>query len=198
VIVHTTSNVSGCLTKWETRHLDFVLAFPQAPVETDLYMEVPAGFKVNGNPKEYALKLVNNLYGQKQAGRVWNKYLTKGLQELGFQQSESDPCISWRKSVILVIFTDDTVVTGPNPNDVEQAIHDIGHKFKITSQPKVDDFLGVKIIRHHETGQIEFVQPHLIDSILHNLHLLSKSNPRALPASTSNVLHKHSDSEAHD
>jgi Reverse transcriptase (RNA-dependent DNA polymerase) len=186
------------LRKWETRQLDFVLAFPQAPVETDLYMEVPAGFEINENPKEYALKLVNNLYGQKQAGRVWNKYMTKGLIELKFQQSQSDPCIFWRNNVILVIYTDDTIVTGPNASEVQQAIDDIGNKFKITSQPKVDDFLGVKIIRHQETGQIEFIQPHLIDSILSDLQLLSNSNPRGLPASTSNILHKYNDSEAHD
>jgi hypothetical protein len=29
---------------WVTRQLDIVLAFPQAPVETDLYMEIPYGF----------------------------------------------------------------------------------------------------------------------------------------------------------
>jgi Reverse transcriptase (RNA-dependent DNA polymerase) len=33
---------------WVTRQLDFVLAFPQAPVETDLYMEIPSGFVVDG------------------------------------------------------------------------------------------------------------------------------------------------------
>jgi Reverse transcriptase (RNA-dependent DNA polymerase) len=115
------------LRKWETRQLDFVLAFPQAPVETDLYMEVPAGLEINGNPKEYALKLVNNLYGQKQAGRVGNKYMTEGLIALNFKQSESDPCIFWRNHVILVIYTDDTIVTGPNADDVQLAINDIGN-----------------------------------------------------------------------
>jgi Reverse transcriptase (RNA-dependent DNA polymerase) len=33
---------------WVTRQLDFVLAFPQAPVESDIYMEIPAGFEVKG------------------------------------------------------------------------------------------------------------------------------------------------------
>lgn len=59
---------------WYTKQLDFVLAFPQAPEETELYMAIPPGFTVEGDPKKKALKLLNNLYGQKQAGRVWNKY----------------------------------------------------------------------------------------------------------------------------
>jgi Reverse transcriptase (RNA-dependent DNA polymerase) len=100
--------------------------------------------------------------------------------------------------VILVIYTDDTIVTGENSNDVQKAIQDIGSKFNITSQQKVDDFLGVKIIRHQTTGKIEFVQPHLIDSILEDLGLLTKSNSRALPASTNNILHRYEDSDPHD
>jgi Reverse transcriptase (RNA-dependent DNA polymerase) len=186
------------LRKWETRQLDFVLAFPQAPVEADLYMDIPDGFEVNGNPMEYALKLVNNLYGQKQAGRLWNLHLTKGLKALAFDQGENDLCIFWRKGVILIIYTDDTIVTGEDSAEVQKAIDDIASKFNITSQKKVVDFLGVKIIRNQENGQIAFVQPHLIDSILNDLGLLTKSNSRQLPASTTNILHRHEESKAHN
>jgi hypothetical protein len=61
------------MNNWKTRQIDFVLAFPQAPVERDLYMEIPKGIRVEGTEKgeEYVLQLVKNLYGQKQAGRVW-------------------------------------------------------------------------------------------------------------------------------
>jgi hypothetical protein len=58
---------------WQTRQLDFVLAFPQADVETDLYMELPNGFHIEGDRKLYVLKLIKNLYGQKQASRYWCK-----------------------------------------------------------------------------------------------------------------------------
>lgn len=76
---------------WKIKQLDFVLAFPHAPVETELYMSIPTGFAVDGDKDSYALKLINNLYGQKQAGRVWNKFLLKGLQEMGFTLSVHDP-----------------------------------------------------------------------------------------------------------
>ena len=32
------------LFSWHTRQVDFVLAYPQAPVETPLYMAIPKGF----------------------------------------------------------------------------------------------------------------------------------------------------------
>jgi hypothetical protein len=53
------------------------MVYPQAPVETtDIYMELPQGIKTAiGNSKDHVLKLLNNIYGQKQAGRVWNSFL---------------------------------------------------------------------------------------------------------------------------
>ena len=36
---------------WNTVQLDYVLAFPQAPVERELYMHVPKGFEVEGAAK---------------------------------------------------------------------------------------------------------------------------------------------------
>jgi Reverse transcriptase (RNA-dependent DNA polymerase) len=35
--------------KWCIKQLDFVQAYPQAPVETELYIEIPKGFVVNGD-----------------------------------------------------------------------------------------------------------------------------------------------------
>ena len=61
---------------WHTIQLDYVLAYSQAPVERELYSSIPEGFKiVNGENKDYALKLHGNTYGQKQAGRVWFQHL---------------------------------------------------------------------------------------------------------------------------
>jgi hypothetical protein len=62
-------------------------------------MEVPKGVTVTGGLNDlskYALHLINNLYGQKQAGRVWYQYLTKGLKELSFTQSSIGECDSTR------------------------------------------------------------------------------------------------------
>ena len=43
---------------WHTTQIDYVLAFPQAPVEREIYMEIPKGFKVtDADPKEYVLKI---------------------------------------------------------------------------------------------------------------------------------------------
>lgn len=53
-------NMSG----WESRQIDYVLAFSQAPIDSNDYLHLPAGFHVNGEKdnKIYFLKLEKNLY----------------------------------------------------------------------------------------------------------------------------------------
>jgi hypothetical protein len=46
-----------------------------------MYMEIPRGFDFEGSRKTHALRLKKNLYGTRQAGRVWNQHLHKGLIE---------------------------------------------------------------------------------------------------------------------
>ena len=62
---------------WHTIQLDYVLALTQYPVDRNLYMKIPKGFEVEGAKKgEHVFNIKKNKYGQKQAGRVWNKHLT--------------------------------------------------------------------------------------------------------------------------
>ncbi len=65
--------VIGIIFCWALRQVDFIMAYPQAPIKCDMYMELPQGIRVSeGDSKDYVLKLLKNIYGQKQAGRMWN------------------------------------------------------------------------------------------------------------------------------
>jgi hypothetical protein len=68
--------VFGIIFCWALQQVDFIMAYPQAPIETYIYMELPQVIKTaTGNSKDHILKLLKNIYGQKQAGRVWNSFL---------------------------------------------------------------------------------------------------------------------------
>jgi hypothetical protein len=59
------------------------MAYPQAPSEMDIYMELPQGIQTkHGNSKDHILKLEKNIYGQKQAGRMWNSFLVDKLTSI--------------------------------------------------------------------------------------------------------------------
>ena len=74
--------VLAIVNKWYIHSIDFVLAFPQADVKTDIYMQppkVPLNFPIPDLPRPSdrffnVYKLVKNLYGLKDAGRTWNQH----------------------------------------------------------------------------------------------------------------------------
>ena len=60
--------ILAILYGYTLHQIDFVQAYPQAPIETDMDMELPIGIETHhGNSKDHVLQLLSNLYGQKQA-----------------------------------------------------------------------------------------------------------------------------------
>jgi len=188
---------------WHTKQIDFVQAFAQAPVEKTLYMRIPAGIELadGSNPKDFVLKIHRNIYGQKQAGRVWNQYLVRKLvSDLGFQQSAVDECVFYRGSTLYVLYTDDSLLAGPDKDEIDQIIDELQKKAKlaITVEGDLADFLGVNIDRRSD-GTIHLSQPHLIDQILEDLRLKAANvKSRSTPAASSKLLTRHTDSEPFD
>ena len=154
---------------WASTQVDYVLAFPQAPVEHPVYMDIPCGFEMaEGLSKtDYALLLHGNVYGQKQAAHVWNKYLTKCLVDKArFVQSKVDDCIFYKGNVIYVLYTDDSILSAPTQKEVDNCIADIqATGLNITVKGNIKDFLGVNI-EWHPDGTVKFSQPHLINKFL--------------------------------
>jgi hypothetical protein len=180
---------------WQSRQVDFVLAFPQADIECEMFMEVPQGFNVDGNRSDSCLRLQKNLYGQKQAGRVWNQFLHDGMVARGFVQSEIDMCVYYRKSVMLMIYVDDGIFIGPNQEDIDEAYVLLSNVYKdkqgvqhrayvMTDEGDLADYLGVKIDRL-PNGLIKLSQPHLIQQILDDLGMNHATKSQPTPAAAS-------------
>jgi hypothetical protein len=122
------------LSGWITNQVDFVLAYPQAPIEFDMYINLPKGIQMakNGNRSTHALKLLNNLYGQRQAGRVWKKDLNSGLVKiLCFIQSEVDECVFYRDGVIFMVYVDDGIFFCLTMSEIDQAILELAKSSRI-------------------------------------------------------------------
>jgi hypothetical protein len=174
VELHPIAPIFEAVHKWHIKQLDFVLAFPQAPVEREIYMKIPKGFELDkGSMNDYVLKLHKNVYGQKQAGRVWNQYLINKLtNELDFVKSKMDKCSFYIGSTMHVLYsTDENILAGPDEGKIDQIIQDMKRvKLNITLEGGLEDFLGINI-DHHKDGTIDLAQPHLIDQILKDMRL---------------------------
>jgi hypothetical protein len=102
------------------------MAYPQAPIEMDIYMELPQGIQTkHGNSKEHVLKLEKNIYGQKQAGHMWNLFLMDKLTSLGFTTSLIDDCIFFRSDIIFMVYVDDGIFHGSDDLQFQEVIKEI-------------------------------------------------------------------------
>jgi hypothetical protein len=175
------------------RQIDFVMAFPQATIEMDMYMKLPKGIETrNGNSKDHVLKLLQNIYGQKQAGRVWNHHLTAKLLEFGFTQSLIDDCVFYRGDTIFIVYVDDEIFIGDNDNQIMAIISQLqGLGLKIEDQGHPADYIGVNI-KHFKGGGIEFTQQALIDSIIGDVGLKGTIT-KPVPAKANKMLLAHKD-----
>ena len=89
----------------ESKSIDFFLAFPQADLDVDIWMELPTGIVISGKDNEsraYVLKLKESIYGLKQASLNWFEKLKQGLMDRGFTPSEIDPCQYLKESMVLL------------------------------------------------------------------------------------------------
>ena len=187
--------------RWHTQQVDYVAAYTQAPIDRDMYMEFPKGFTVPGgvDRKAFVLKLHRNLYGQKQAGWVWYKYLRKRLiTQAGFVPSKHDECLFFRGKVLYALYIDDSILGAPTRRELDEAITAIKEaKLQITLEGDLADFLGVKIERKSQ-NEIIFTQPHLIDDILQDLGLQHAKEGKETPAASSRILTRNDYGADHD
>ena len=159
----------------KSRSIDYDQAFPQAPIDCDVYMKIPEGFRVNyegdkpkleqvlGDPKfrdsKNAIKLKRNLYGSHQASRNWFLHISKGLQKQGFTPSKIDPSLFMREDCIICLYTDDCLIFGHNDNIIDnliQGLRDDG--FLLTDEGDVKDYLGVRMHAFYNDGKLNTIE----------------------------------------
>ena len=191
--------IMAIVTKRVLQQIDFVMAYTQAPIETDLFMEIPYGIETTkGNTHDYVLQLLANLYGQKQAGRVWNQFLVQKLESIGFVQSKIDECVFYRQDVIFIVYVDDGIFLGKSDDqltDIIEELTDTG--LEIDDQGHPADYVGVNI-KDLPDGSYVFSQKTLIDAIIDDVGLTSNDYTKPVPAKCTLRLHGFLDSPPFD
>jgi hypothetical protein len=172
----------------KSRQVDYQQAFPQAPLDDDVYMRIPEGWAYDCKnetlvqvcdvpefrDKDYCIKLERNLYGCKQASRNWYLHLKAGLERRGFVASTVDPCLFIRHDCMICLYTDDCCIFGHSDTIIDELIKELADDgFLLTDEGDIEDFLGVHVERTVTDGQVEIsmTQTGLIDSILTDLGL---------------------------
>ena len=183
--------ILAIINNWHIRSIDFVLAFPQASVKTDIFMRppsVPTNFKIPDLPlfsdrftKVY--KLLKNLYGLKDAGRTWNIFLHNGLIARGWKRSSIDECLYTKENLILILYVDDACIISPSENKIKGEIASLQKDFDLTDDGPLQDYLGTRFQRNTD-GSVLLTQPRMIERALQlvGLHKDSASKTHDTPA----------------
>ena len=169
--------------KLDTKSIDFVLAFPQAELDRDIFMELSYGFQ-HGDRGEYVLKLKKRLYGLCDAFYNWFQKITQGLQEEGFVKSEIDQCVFLQNDCIVLLYVDDMIALARNEEVLEKLVNNLKNRnYILTDEGSLTKYLGVDV-REKQNGYFELVQPFLIQRIIDLLGIEGESfhNTKLAPA----------------
>ncbi len=185
---------------WHAKQVDYVQAYPQAPAARPMFMEIPKGCDIPGhNPKDWVFNVPRNIYGGKESGQVWYLHLRAKLESINFKVSKHDDCVFFKDHSMYVLYTDDSILVGPDQTELDNIIKEIQSTgLDLTSEDGIDDFLGVTI-DHKPDGTIHLTQKRLIQSILEDLGLTAPNvKSHSTPMASHKLLSRHPDSPDFD
>ena len=131
-------------------------AFLNASLNEPVYVHPPPGFEGGG-----LLKLEKALYGLKQSPLEWYRTISDHLIEIGFTKCISERCLFKRDNIVLLLYVDDIIVTGPNESEIDNLINELDRRFEITDLGNVGDYLGISITEfqdHFELSQSAYIK----------------------------------------
>ena len=154
----------------ELNQLDVPTAFVRAPLEEEVYMEMPDGFAQPGK----VCMLNRSLYGLKQAPRNWNLLLSSFIRdEMKWRACVSDPCLFYKRSrtgrlMLLFVYVDDMQGAFDRADADEWA----EAKAQLTARFETKDIgdsrwmLGMRITRDRDAKTLKLDQEQYVNDTL--------------------------------
>ena len=188
--------VMALLLGWQMRSIDFVMAYTQADMKTDIFMQLPAGTTINGvDPNKHLLKLQKNLCGLKDSQVTWHEHIKASLISRGFRQSKVDPCLFIKGTILLVLYVNDATLFSSNSMAINCEISSLKQSFELTDESELRDYLGTWLTKHPD-GRIKLQQKKTINNCLEMVGMGPTSKTvktHDTPAEFSKILHANED-----
>eukprot|EP00253_Pinus_taeda_P004620 PITA_04620 len=157
--------------KWEVHQMDVKYTFLHGDLHEEIYMEQPIGLIQTDS--SLVCRLKKSLYGLKQAPRAWYAKMDSFLLESGFSRCYSDNTVYTKKVgnslIILVLYVDDLILTGSDPNLINHVKSSLKKKFEMTDLGHLHYFLGLQVLQSKEG--ISLSQSKYACDILRHFHM---------------------------
>ena len=145
-----------------------MLTFPQAVLETNLFMEMPQGFDHYYDGKSCVLTLKRSTCGLKQSNYNFYQKLSNDLKQKGILPCENDCSVCASKNLILVGFVEDLLFFSPKKLLIYSCIKspmEGSENYELIDEGNINKKLGAEIRKDRE-GTYELKQPRLTKRIM--------------------------------
>ncbi|EAQ84333.1 hypothetical protein CHGG_08347 [Chaetomium globosum CBS 148.51] len=142
---------------------DAVNAFVNADLDEDVFMRMPPGHRRH----QTILKLNKALYGLRRSPLLWQRTLSRALDNLGFKAVPHEPCAFTRNGVIIFFYVDDIVIAFRESQRQEalRTMIQLRTRYKLTGGEPLQWFLGMEILRDRSNRLLWLSQKSYIDKI---------------------------------
>ena len=134
---------------WPLQQFDVKNAFLHGELSEEVYMDLPLGCMILEVHCRKVCNLKKSLYGLKQSPRAWFGRFTKSMGSFGYHQSNSDHTLFLKKQhgkiTALIVYVDDMVVTGNDPDERKAIQSYLSSEFKMQDLNHLKYFLGIEV-----------------------------------------------------
>ena len=169
---------------WKGRKLGVEMAFVEADVTEEPYVELPDGYR--DSPNQVG-RLQKAMYSLMHAGLLWSKTFGRELIATGFKRYQADSCVFRRKhlgkviGIILVYVVGDLLVLSETKQDEHQALEVPRSSSPIKDLGEISYYLGCHITRDRKARTVMFDQQRYAQTVTERFEIRKTS---VIPVST--------------
>ena len=162
--------------------MDVSTTFLNGEIDMEIYMRIPEGLEVQGDPtlgedpKCWVLQLLKGLYGIKQGPQIWALKLHSVLTGIGFICTDCNHSVFIychdSVHILLPIHVDNLLLTSNSRPALQSVKSELASHFKLHDLGPASSILSMQIVHNHDAHSISLSQPGYIRSILKDILML--------------------------
>lgn len=186
----------------QIHHLDVSTAFLAAPLDEEIFMQIPPGFphlpdtnpppiqlennnSVGPNGRPMVMRLLKAAYGLKQAPHQWKLTFDRwAIEDAGYKRTATDYSVYVHlDGSIIIIWVDDILIIYDDDNRIREIKKKLADRFVITDLGPISHYLNMNIKKgiNEDGKQYLFIQQqHFIEQLLKD-HNMDKCVPKETP-----------------
>ena len=157
-------------------NVDVKTAFLNSPLDEQIFIRAPAGFRSKAG---HVIRLLRSLYGPKQSGHNWSKFIGQILVSISFRKHPRVPTVFVHREdpdLMICVYVDDCFLLVPTLQAKDTIVELLGRHVELHDRGPLKSMLGIEF--QHTDNEFIYNQRHLIEELLDRFEI--KPNAKVL------------------